>query len=131
MRRLVVLGAAAVVAAPAATAATPRTGFAFGRFGGNIRPFTITISTGGSVAGSGAAPRHRRMLTQQQLANVNRVAFDVDFESLPLVTTCPRTLPDVAALFIRVGDRTVRVHGDCVTRFNRLWTALRRTTQKR
>ena len=128
MRPLLAL-AAALFLVPAAAAAAPKTGFAFGRIGGNIRPFTITISVDGSVKATGAAPVHRDTLTKQQLANLNRVAFVVDFERLPAVKACAKTLPDVAAGFIRVGDRTVRVHGGCVAGFNRLWTALSNATR--
>jgi hypothetical protein len=46
------------------------------------------------------------------------------FTTLPLVTNCKGTLPDVAATFIRVGASTVRVHGNCVPRYSRLWKAL-------
>jgi hypothetical protein len=128
MRQLVVLGAALALV-PAAPAAKPKTGFAFGRLGGNIMPFTLTVATDGAVRATGAAPAHRTTLTKLQLANLNRVAFLVDFEHLPASTACPQTLPDVAAQFIRVGAHTVRVHGGCVKGFDRLWTALARATE--
>jgi hypothetical protein len=100
------------------------TGFAFGRTGGNIMPFSVTIATTGAITATGPAPTHVDAVTKQRLAALNRVALDVRFTTLPAVTNCPGTLPDVAATFIRVGGRTVRVHGSCVKRFNRLWTAL-------
>jgi hypothetical protein len=55
----------------------------------------------------------------------------VRFSTIPAVTACPKTLPDVAAEFIRVEGRTVRVHGSCIARFNRLWTALNRAVANR
>lgn len=127
MRRLVILGAALLLV-PAASAAKPKTGFSFGRVGGNIMPFTLAIATDGTVKATGAAPDHRTALTKIQLANLNRVAFVVDFEHMPAVTACPKTLPDIAAQFIRVGARTVRVHGGCLKGFNHLWVALTRNT---
>jgi hypothetical protein len=48
---------------------------------------------------------------------------------MPLVTSCRGTLPDIATQVIRVGGRTVRVHGGCVVRFNRLWTAMNRAAR--
>jgi hypothetical protein len=123
MMRLVVLSIVAFTAA-APAAATPTTGFAFGRTGGNIRPFTVTIATTGAVTATGAAPTHRATLTKQQLADLNRIAFTTQFNTLAAVTACKGTLPDVAAQFIRVGARTVRVHGSCLPKFNRLWRAL-------
>src|SRR4051812_5056942 len=107
---------AAVLALPAQGA--QQTGFSFGRIGGNIRPFTITIATTGLVTVTGAAPAHRRIVSKTQLAELNRLVVATDFSRLAAVTACPATLPDVAAQFIRVGRRTVRVHGRCVAPFN-------------
>ena len=108
--------------------ATPQTGFAFGRTGGSIMPFTISISTSGVVTATGPAPAHRKRLTKTQLAVLNRLVVDTAFQKVPAVTACPNTLPDIAAQFIRVGGRTVRVHGSCIARFNRLWAALNNAT---
>jgi hypothetical protein len=124
MTRILALLALAAAALPAAADASPKTGFEFGRAGGSIRPFAVSIATTGRVTATGAAPEHRTTLTKKQLADLNRVAFVTHFETLPATTACPNTLPDIAAQYIRVGGRTVRVHGTCVTRFNRLWTAL-------
>jgi hypothetical protein len=129
MRRLAVIGVVLLLVPAASAASSPKTGFAFGRAGGNIMPFSITVSTAGVVRSTGPAPAHRARLTKLQLATLNRVAFQIDFEHLPVFSACPQTLPDVAAEFIRVGDRTVRVHGGCVKPFNRLWTALSRATR--
>ena len=128
MKRVLVLVAVAAAAVVPWAGATEKTGFAFGRSGGSIRPFTITVATSGRVTATGAAPEHRATLTKQQLADLNRVAFLTRFSTLPLDTMCKGTLPDVATEFIRVGARTVRVHGACVARFERLWKALSRTT---
>jgi hypothetical protein len=111
----------------AAALASPQTGFAFGRVGGSIMPFTVTIATSGAVDRDGAAPGRAKHLTKQQLAVLNRVALETRFTRMPAVTACPNTLPDVAAQFIRVGGRTVRVHGNCLRGFNRLWAALAKT----
>lgn len=110
-------------------AALTQTGFAYGRVGGSIMPFTVTISTSGVVKATGPAPGHATRLTKEQLAVLNRVAVETNFAKLPPVTACPNTLPDIAAQFIRVGGRTVRVHGSCLTRFNRLWAALTKATR--
>jgi hypothetical protein len=116
----------ALVLALAHPAAPAKTGFAFGRAGGNIMPFTVTISTTRAVAVTGAAPEHASTVTKERLAALNRIAFMVDFATLPPLTACKNTLPDIAAQWVRVGARTVRVHGTCLSRFNRLWTALNR-----
>jgi hypothetical protein len=117
---LVVLVAGAM---PASSAVQP-TGFAFGRLGGNIRPYTVTIANNGVVRTSGAVEVGRRMLTSLELGGLNRVATETSFVTLPKLTNCRDTLPDVAATYIRVGARTVRVHGACLPRYQRLLRAL-------
>jgi hypothetical protein len=117
---LVVLVAGAM---PASSAVQP-TGFAFGRLGGNIRPYTVTIANSGIVRTSGAVEVGRRMLTSLELGGLNRVATETSFVTLPKLTNCRDTLPDVAATYIRVGARTVRVHGACLPRYQRLLRAL-------
>lgn len=129
MLRALALAAAlaAVLAEPAATA--QKTGFAFGRAGGSIRPFTIVISIEGGVRTAGAVEVGRTKLTRLQLGELNRLAATNRFGTLPLRTRCPNTLPDVAETFIRVGPRTVRVHGSCVVEYQRLWKALARAVR--
>lgn len=99
-------------------------GFEFGRTGGNIMPFTVTISAGGRVQASGPVQAGRTTLTKAQLATLVLVASQVRFSALPAATMCTGTLPDVATSFVRVGTHTVRIHGDCVARFTRMWIAL-------
>jgi hypothetical protein len=110
-------------ALPASSAVQP-TGFAFGRLGGNIRPYTVTIANSGVVRTTGAVEVGRRMLTPVQLGGLNRIATETNFGTLPKATNCRGTLPDVAATYIRVGAETVRVHGACVPRYQRLLKAL-------
>jgi hypothetical protein len=123
MRRLLLLVSLAAVLVPSATASEKR-GFAFGRTGGSIRPFTVSISNDGLVRVFGAAEVARTKLTVLQLAKLNRAASLMRFTSLPEKTDCPGTLPDVALTYIRVGSYTVRVHGTCVAQYARLWKAL-------
>jgi hypothetical protein len=113
----------AVGSVPASSAVQP-SGFAFGRLGGNIRPYTVTIANSGVVRTSGAVDVGRRKLTPLQLGGLNRIATETSFVTLPKLTNCGGTLPDVAATYIRVGARTVRVHGACVPRYQRLLRAL-------
>jgi hypothetical protein len=117
------LFALAVSAMPASSAVQP-SGFAFGRLGGNIRPYTVTIANSGVVRTSGAVEVRRTMLTALQLGSLNRVATETSFVTLPKSTNCRGTLPDVASTYIRVGARTVRVHGACLPRYQRLLRAL-------
>lgn len=131
MRRIVLLAllAAAVVAAGAPADAAGQTAYAFGRTGGNIRPYTVTISTAGVVRTSGPVSVGLRRLDARQLATLHRLAVTVRFATLPATTLCAGTLPDVGATFVRVGSRRVLVHGDCVPRYARLWGALTRAVR--
>jgi hypothetical protein len=118
---VVLLGALAA-SAPAGSAA--QRGFAFGRLGGNIVPFTVAIGNDGSVKATGPVKVGRTHLTRLQVANLNRIAATNAFGSLPAATNCAGTLPDVAGTFVRIGPRTVRVHGVCVPRYQRIYNAL-------
>jgi len=126
MRRVLPIAAVllAVVAAEPAGSSVEPSGFAFGRSGGNIRPFAVAIANSGVVRTSGAVTVLRKKLTAAQLVSLNRVAIETSFEKLPQATNCPGTLPDVASTYVRVGARTVRVHGNCVPRYARMWRAL-------
>jgi hypothetical protein len=123
----VVAAAAAVLTAGAGSGA--QGGFAFGRFGGNIRPYTVTISAAGLVRLSGPIVSGRKHLSATQLAALRHVAASVRFTAMPGSTNCSGTNPDVASTFIRVGARTVRVHGLCVAAYNRFWLTLTRAVE--
>jgi hypothetical protein len=126
MRRHALLAPVLLLALALASAAgaVPQRGFAFGRLGGNIRPYTVSIASDGKVRVSGAATAGRMKLTAAQLTSLDRAVTDARFGSLPAMTNCPGTLPDIAATFIRFGTKTVRVHGNCVARYAKLFTAL-------
>ena len=107
-----------------AAEASPQRAISFGRVGGNIRPYTVSIGSDGRVHVSGPVTAGRTKLTAAQLATLDRATSAARFASLPALTNCPGVLPDIAATFIRVGARTVRVHGACVARYAKLFTAL-------
>jgi len=125
MRRAVsliaLLGLAAIL--PTADAAD-QTGFAFGRTGGNIIPYHVTIANTGVVRTYGPVKVGRMHLAPVQLAGLNRVATETQFTIMPTTANCRGTLPDIAGTYIRVGARTVHVHGGCVPRYQRLLKAL-------
>jgi hypothetical protein len=114
---------------PSAGGSAAQRGFEFGRIGGNIRPYSVAIANNGRVHVTGPVAVGRTTLTPLQIAGLNRVATSNRFTTLAAVTNCPGTLPDVAATFIRVGARTVRVHGSCLTRYQHVWTALTRAVK--
>jgi hypothetical protein len=129
MQRALVLFAAIALASPtAAAAATGRTSFAFGRTGGNIAPFTITIARDGALTSTGQARPLRHPLAGSTLARLATIAQTQHFFSLRRQISCRDTLPDFAFRFVTVrtvhASKTVLVRGDCSPAFDRLYTAL-------
>jgi hypothetical protein len=129
--RVLIVGAALLAAAVPSASASSKTGFAFGRDGGNIQPFAVVISVDGAVRTSGPVEAHRKKLTRLQLAQLNRLAVTTGFTHLAQRTNCAGTLPDVAGTYIRVGPRTVHVHGNCVMAYRKLWAALQQAARVR
>lgn len=126
MRRVTAVALAAVSLAviPAAAASRHVQTFAFGRLGGNIRPFRVAITASGGVHVQGPVTTGRTSLSPAQRKTLEATANRVGFATLPLSTMCPGALPDVATTYVRVGARTVSVRGSCITRFTRLWNAV-------
>jgi hypothetical protein len=116
-------------ALPSATGASPQRGFAFGRTGANIIPFTVSIENNGRVHVSGPVEVMRKNLTRLEVANLNRVVATNGFERLRPMNECPNVLPDVAATFVRVGPLRVQVHGNCLARYQRVYNALARAVR--
>ena len=102
--------------------------FAFGRTGGNIAPFTVTISSSGAVRVTGPVEPRVKVLGPAARARLAALVETTRFSTLPLTTRCRGALPDEASNFVTVRSagvtRTVLVHGDCSKRFSRLYDAL-------
>jgi len=124
MTRTIIIGAllAALVAATAAPA-QPAPVLAFGRSGGNIAPYTVSISATGRVTAVGVKVG-RRDVPPAMLKTLLRLAAATRVSATSSLTLCPQTLPDFAAPWIRVGAHRVAVRGTCEPRFARLYEAL-------
>jgi hypothetical protein len=118
----VLLAAAFVCALTPAAASAAR--YSFGRAGGNIEPYTISITSTGAVYASGPVKLGRTSVTRAQLAAIARAVSAADFTTLPPTTLCLGTLPDFAATWISVGRRKISVRGSCSPRFDRVWSTL-------
>jgi hypothetical protein len=131
MRNAVPVLAAGLTLAVAAdvSAAPQRYGFAFGRTGGHIRPYTVRIANTGAVSVYGPAAVGRSQLTPRLIGQLNLKSVQIDFAHLPKARSCAGSPADVAYTFIRVGSRTVRVRGACVPAYTRLWNALVRAVR--
>jgi hypothetical protein len=132
MGRVAVVAAVLALVVPAAGTARPAAQpvFSFGRIGGNIIPFTVTIQSDGSVTRSGPVQLSNPNVN---VAKARRLALLAlarrkGFWSLPRRTLCRDSLPDVASLFvtIRSGIRThtVAVRGECSSNFTSVYRAL-------
>jgi hypothetical protein len=125
---IVLVAAAAVGATASAAAPRPGTLYAFGRTGGNIRPFTVNIGVDGAVKVNGPIQAQRRRLTHRQLTALAAALQRARLSTLPPTTLCTGTLPDIAARAITapVGrvTKTVLVRGDCKPGFNAAFAAL-------
>ena len=102
--------------------------FAFGRTGGNIIPFKVTIGRDGRVTTTGSG---HVTLTQASTALRNglaKLAQVEGFWTLPTFIACTGTNPDVAAHFVTVSaggkTRTVTSHGSCKPAFEELYAVL-------
>jgi hypothetical protein len=118
IRLALVAAAAALLAAPAGAAPAP---LSFGREGGSIRPFTVTIAADGAVHASGPVKVGRTRLTTAQVAALRKVAATNRLSALPATMLCPRSLPDFAGTWIALGTQKRVVRGSCVPRFANVW----------
>jgi len=130
MRFVLVTVFALVLAAGAAARPTPQPVFQFGRAGGNIEPYTVTIYDNGTLDSTGPVrlANPDTHLSQARVAALLRYARTQLFWTLPKQRICPASLPDFAAQFVTIQTptktRTVRVRGGCSVRFTRLFRAL-------
>ena len=99
-------------------------GITFGIGGGNIVPYRVMIEPTGVIRASGMRPQ-RQALSHNVVASLSRRVRN-DFSAGVKSRQCRGTNPDIASHFIRAQGWTVRVHGTCEPRFQRLWNTLAR-----
>jgi hypothetical protein len=123
---LALVGAAIVgtslVACGATTTAHTPTPIAFGVTGGNVVGYRVSIQSNGSVRSTGSA---RAIPRQIAAARLRQLRDEIEHAHL-MSRSCPGALPDLARQYIRVGRRTITVHGDCEPAFQRVWNDLGR-----
>lgn len=126
MRKAVVIAAiaAALTGCGGSATATGHTPIEFGITGGNIAPYLVTIQPTGTIEIRASSPgdRPRRKLSR---ARVRQLADEIQQAHLAS-RSCSGVLPDIARRYIRVGGRTVTVHGSCEPGFSRVWNDLAR-----
>jgi len=96
----------------------------FGRTGGNIIPYTVSVSQAGAVTTSGpvTAPKAIPVPAVNGLLVLARAER---FSTLPARIQCAGVHPDVAGTFVSIAGRTVISHGACNRQFNELYAVLR------
>jgi hypothetical protein len=127
VRRIVALSAAAAAlvgcgSSAASTSAKPIR-ITFGKAGGTIVPYQVTIEPTGRVRSTDVMEPIRRRLSPAKVASLSRLVRHA-FASGLASRLCAGVNPDVGSDFIRAMGRLVRVHGNCEPRFTRLWDTL-------
>ena len=93
--------------------------FVFGRTGGNIAPFSVSIARDGSVKAKGDIRKASlvRRVAPTKLDTLLARARAASFFAMRKFTRCSGSLPDYGAPFLRIStsakSRTVTVRGDC------------------
>jgi hypothetical protein len=103
--------------------------FSFGIQGGNIRPWSVTISDDGSLTATGSIKHVQKLADPKDTLNgLLKLADAENFFGLPKNVRCPGVLPDVAAQWITIkanGDtKSVTVHGGCNAAFRQVYAVL-------
>ena len=130
MRTALAISASALAFGLACGTPAQHHAFSFGRVGGNIAPYTVTIRADGTLSSTGpvrlAAPGARVSAAARN--RLDRLVRTTRFSSLPARTLCPGSLPDFAGSFITVTtgstEKRVIVRGSCNARFEKLYAAL-------
>ena len=106
-----------------------RTGTAsisFGRRGGNIAPYRVTIARTGAVTATGAVRRAGLVpsVSTDAVGGLVALARAEGFAAMPGQTYCRGSNPDFSSSFVTVttttGSRTVAVRGSCRAGFTQL-----------
>jgi hypothetical protein len=92
----------------------------FGIAGGNIPGYRVTIEPSGSVHIRNVQGSSRLLIPP---GRVRRLRDEIERAHLAS-RRCPGTLPDFAASFVGLGNRTFTVRGSCEPSFERVWRDL-------
>jgi len=115
-----VVAAVAAALTAGGSSAGGHTPIVFGITGGSLRPYRVSIQPNGSVRIKGSDRTGRRQIPP---ARVQQLRTEIQRAHLG-GHMCIGVLPDVASRYVRLGDRTVTVHGDCEQSFESVWNDL-------
>jgi hypothetical protein len=102
--------------------------FSFGRTGGNIVPFTVTIAANGHVSTTGTQQLTLTQATVPLRNGLAKLARAEGFWTMSTFISCGKVNPDIAGRFVKITSagktRTVTVRGTCVPAFEELYAVL-------
>ena len=126
MRRLTLLAVLVLGLAACGGSGAPKDALKikFGRLGGLIVPYAITIAPDGKVTAAGNPPvKPPTSLTSAQVEKLSGLVRN-GMGKLTKNLQCPHTFPDEASEFITAMGKTVVIRGTCSADFTKLWDAL-------
>lgn len=95
----------------------------FGRTGGNIIPFHVSIARTGAVTTTGPVHSTKRV-SIAAIGGILTLARAEKFSLLPRRIACKGISPDVASAYITINRITVTSRGSCNRRFAELYAVL-------
>lgn len=117
----------AVLAGGSGKSQAPPT-FSFGRTGGNIVPFTVTIAANGRVSTTGTQKLTLTQATVPLRNGLGKLAKAEGFWTMATSLECGKINPDIAGRFIKITSggrtRTVTERGTCYPAFEELYAVL-------
>jgi hypothetical protein len=128
----VVLPGMALAGAPGshvAATGTPVT-IVFGQEMGNIRPFSVTITSNGTITPLGPIrlTGNAAMISQDAVSGLVLLAQAEGFRTLPSFTSCPGALPDLASRYISIRTpgwkHRASARGGCLDSLDQLFAVL-------
>ena len=102
--------------------------FSFGRTGGNIVPYTVTIGRNGTVSANGPVQPTATTASIPLRNGLAKLARAEGFFTMTTSIFCAKVNPDVASQFVTISafgkTRTVTAHGTCSAPFEELYAVL-------
>jgi hypothetical protein len=117
-----------------AAVTSSRVTIVFGQEMGNIRPFSISISSNGAVKSNGPVrlAGSSTKLSRDAVIGLVVLAQGEAFRTLPSFTSCPGALPDLASRYVSIKTAAWRhrasARGGCLEGLNQLFAVLMDTT---
>ncbi len=106
----------------------------FGQEMGNIRPFSVTIASNGTIKSNGPIrlTGNAATISKDAVSGLVLLATAEGFRTLPSFTSCPGALPDLATRYINIKTpgwhHRASARGGCLDGLNQLFAVLMSVT---